>query len=291
MKPVDITLPRNMLWSPALNIALTHVAGRVGDHNNHAMRATPVFAEVLSECLGVSAKVLGEPEDALSTSWDQELAAALPLLRQLSERYDELLAQRTTPVTVLSRCAPALATLPMVARHRPDAVVIWFDAHADLNTPENSTTGYLGGLALSGPLGFWDSGLGAGLDTKNAVLVGARDLDEPEQRLVDDGVITLVPVRETMAEELRSHVAGRPVYVHFDCDVLEPHTVPTDYLVPGGMTIDHLRACCEILAGSEVVGIEIGELEALPGSTDSAPATLIASAFDPLFRAADRRNP
>lgn len=26
------------------------------------------------------------------------------------------------------------------------------DAHADINTPDNTTTGYLGGLAMSGPM-------------------------------------------------------------------------------------------------------------------------------------------
>lgn len=268
-----------------MTIALTHVAGRVGDHNDLAMHATPLLAEVLSQRLGVAPEVLGESEPALAVNWDEELAAATPLLQRLAERYEELFERQSTPMTVLSRCAPALATLPVVARYRPDAVVIWFDAHADLNTPENTTTGYLGGLALSGPLGLWESGLGAGLAMENAILVGTRDLDEPEQRLVDEGLVRLVPVGEGMAEELRLAVAGRPVYVHLDCDVLEPRTVPTDYLVPGGMTLDQLRACAEVLAESEVVGIEIGELEIGEDAADTAPSLLLASALEPLLRA------
>lgn len=268
-----------------MTIALTHVAGRVGDHNDLAMHATPLLADALSQRLGVTPEVLGRFEAALAANWDEELAAALPLLRRLAERYEDLFEKHATPVTVLSRCAPALATLPVVARFRPDAAVVWFDAHADLNTPENTTTGYLGGLALSGPLGFWDSRLGAGLAVKNAILVGTRDLDEPEQQLVDEDVIQLITVGEGMAEELRRSVAGRPVYVHFDCDVLEPHTVPTDYQVPGGMTLNQVQACAEILASSEVVGIEIGELEAPEDSTSAAPARLIVSAFEPLLRA------
>lgn len=267
-----------------MNIALTHIAGRVGDHNNLAMKASPLLAEVLADRLGVNPVVLGEPEEALSANWDEELAVALPLLQQLATRYDSLFREQATPVTVLGRCAPALATLPIVAQHRPDAVVVWFDAHADLNTPQNTTTGYLGGLALSGPLGLWDSGLGAGLGTRNAILVGARDLDPPEQQLIDDGAITLIPAGENMAEQLRQAAGDRPVYVHFDCDVLEPHTVPTDYLVPGGMTIEQVHSCAEMLAANEVIGIEIGELEAMPDSSDPAPARLIASAFDPLFQ-------
>jgi len=54
-----------------------------------------------------------------------------------------------------------------------------------LNTPDVTTTGYLGGLALAGPAGLWDSGLGSGLKLDQIVLVGQRDLDPYEQELID----------------------------------------------------------------------------------------------------------
>jgi arginase len=93
----------------------------------------------------------------------------------------------------MTRCAVASATLPMVARYNPDARVVWFDANGELNTPDSSTTGYLGGLALSGPVGMWESGLGSGVAAANVVLGGARDLDPFERRLIDDGVVRNIP--------------------------------------------------------------------------------------------------
>jgi arginase family enzyme len=184
----------------------------------------------------------------------------------MATQLDGVFRAGLLPVTASSRCAVALATLPVVAAHRPDAVVVWFDAHADLNTPRTTTTGYLGGLAYSGPLGLWDSGLGAGLDADHAILVGARDIDPPEQEILDAGAVTLVRVGPAMVDELRVAVAGRPVYVHVDCDVLDPGIIPTDYLVPNGMTLDDLHAAAQVLAESELVGIEIGELETTPGA-------------------------
>lgn len=166
-------------------------------------------------------------------------------------------------------------------------MVVWFDAHADLNTPENTTTGYLGGLAYSGPLGLWDSGLGSGLSPSNAVLVGARDIDPSEQELIDDGAVALVKVGADMADDLDRVVAGRPVYVHIDCDVLDAGTVPTDYLVPGGMTLEDLRATAEVLAKSQVVGIEIGELESTTDpNTLTTYVTHLLDALEPLLHAA-----
>lgn len=279
---------RNDWEASAMTVGLTHFAGRVGDHNDRAMIASPTLARELSALTGSSTVVVGTPQPAKPDWWDVELAAARPDLVLMQQRYEEIFDGGHTPVTALSRCATALATLPVVARYRPDAVVVWFDAHADLNTPEDTTTGYLGGLALSGPMGLWNSGLGAGLEPQNAVLVGTRDLDPPEQALVDDGKVVLVPVGPDMAAELQSVIADRPVYVHIDCDVLEPHTVPTDYHVAGGMTLAQLHSCARALARSEVVGIEIGELEA--DAPDAAePARRLIDALRPILAAAGRQ--
>jgi arginase len=269
-----------------MTTTLTHFAARAGDHNGRAMTASPVLASVLGERLGVLPVVIGEPSPANPMDWAQELAAAGPSLQQMALHYDVLLRDGVKTVAAISRCAVALATLPAVARHRPDAVVIWFDAHADLNTPGSTTTGYLGGLALSGPLGLWDSGLGQGLSGSNTILVGARDIDPFERQLINDGHVTLVQASPDMADDLRRAVAGRPVYVHIDCDVLDPGIVPTDYTVANGMTLAQLRACAQVLALGEVVGLEIGELES--GRQNESEllqdAHTIMSALEPLIQ-------
>lgn len=264
--------------------ALLHYAGRAGDRNALAMVASRELAAALAERLGVQPVVVGTPEPPLSLGWREELEVAAPILREMANRLDELFRAGLRPVSSSSRCAVALATLPVVAARRPDAVVVWFDAHADLNTPETTETGYLGGVAYSGPLGLWDSGLGSGLRAENAVLVGARDLDPPEQEVVDSGAVTLVGVGPSLADDLRRVVAGRPVYVHVDCDVLDAGTVPTEFQVPDGLTLDDLRAAMEVLAESEVVGLEVGELHSAPDeATPPSYVTRLVAALEPLL--------
>lgn len=268
-----------------------HFAGRAGDHNDLAMVGSRELAAALATRLETQPTVIGSPETALSAGWAEELAASMPTLRAMADRLDQVLAAGMTPVSASSRCAVALATLPVVAAHRPDAVVVWFDAHADLNTPGNTMTGYLGGLAYSGPLGLWDSGLGSGLAAGNAVLVGARDIDPPEMDLINAGDVALVKVGPSMAQELREVIAGRPVYVHIDCDVLDAGTVPTDYRVPDGMTLEDLRATAEVLAENDVVGIEVGELEsAADPHTPPSYVTRLLDALDPLLDAVVREG-
>ena len=68
----------------------------------------------------------------------------------------EIYAGGQVPVTALSRCAAALGTLPVVARHHPGAVVVWFDAHGDLETPQatHQLPGRPGAFRRRGPVGL-----------------------------------------------------------------------------------------------------------------------------------------
>jgi arginase family enzyme len=265
-------------------IALTVFQGRAGDHNNLSIPGAKSLGEMLSNRLRIPYQVIGIPEPALCADWKVELVAAMPALRLMAAKFDSILAFGQLPLTASSRCAVSLSTLPMVARHRPDACVVWFDAHADLNTPDNTTSGYLGGLALSGPAGLWDSGLGGGLKLSNIILVGQRDLDPPEQALVDSGQVRLIPPYPNLAVELREAISGRPVYVHLDCDVLDAGIVPTDYRHENGLQLKELLVACTVLAAGEVIGFEIAEFENAwqEGGSPVSPAGLL-DAVQPLI--------
>ncbi len=243
------------------NSKYTVFQGRAGDHNDLAMPGAKAIGEELRHRTGVSPVVIGSPEPALNVGWREELDAALPTLREMQFRLDELFASGAVSISATSRCAVSLATLPAVAKHHPSACIVWFDSHGDLNPPEESTTGYLGGLAFAGPLGLWDSGLGAGLGLSQVVLVGQRDLDPFELDLIALNNIPHIKPGADYAVELRAAIAGRPVYVHLDCDVLEPGIVPTDYKHEGGLSLDDLRTCCEVIAEHDFVGIEIAEFQ------------------------------
>jgi hypothetical protein len=74
-------------------------------------------------------------------------------------------------------CAHIGAVEALSARH--DRIsLLWFDAHGDLNTPETSTTGNEWGMPLRMLL---DSGA---VGTADLALVGARNLDPPEEEYI-----------------------------------------------------------------------------------------------------------
>jgi arginase len=266
------------------DIALTIFRGRAGDRNGLAIAGAAAINTALIHHFDQLPTLIGGPDPALSTGWKDELDAALPSLRSMAGHYDTLLTQGLVPLTAMNRCAVALATLPVVARHRPDAKVIWLDAHADLNTPETTATGYLGGMAASGPCGLWDSGLGGDLDLSRVIFVGVRDIDPPERALFDAGRARMIPPHAGLASELKQAIDGHPVYVHLDCDVLDPGLVPTEYRCPDGLSLADLRRAAEIMAESEVVGVEIAEFQNawVEGGESVSPDPLL-SALQPVL--------
>jgi arginase len=277
-------LPQAPETSLAKSTALTIFKGRVADRNPLGMLGSERLGLALAQRLGLTPTVLGTPAAPLAAQWDVELEAARPELKVLSQALGQTLQQGHTPITTLGRCAASLATLPVVARHHPQALVVWFDAHADSNLPSNSASGYLGGLVLTGAAGLWPTGLPSGLKLSNVVLVGARDIDPAEQALIDDGTLRLVKPGRDLADRLAAAIGERPVYVHLDCDVLEPGIVPTEYLVEGGLTLADLQQAAAVLVKNDVIGLEISEFQACwPGSDANASPAALLEALGPLL--------
>lgn len=244
-----------------MNVALTYFQGRAGDHNNLAIPGARAIAEHLSSMMALSPVAIGHAEPALACDWQTELALSMPTLKLMQERFDAVYRSGQKSLAATSRCAVSLATLPVVVKYHSTACIVWFDSHADLNTPSSTRSGYLGGLALSGPAGLWDSGLGDGLALSSIILVGQRDLDPYESKLIEQGAVTYIPFADDYLDKLRQAINGRPVYMHLDCDVLEPGIVPTDYVHAGGMELGSLEAACQVLAETAVVGVEIAEFQ------------------------------
>jgi arginase len=197
----------------------------------------------------------------LHGNWVEELSAARPGLTLLADRVSHSLAEGERPFIAMARCAAALSTLPVVARLRANAKIVWFDAQADSNTPGTTTSGYLGGMVLTGAAGMWETGLGGGLDLGQVILVGSRDIDPPEQELIRAGRLQLIPPGTDCVGQLKAAIGNSPVYVHLDCDVLEPGIVPTEYRIPGGLDLQQLNSAFQVLAECDVVGLEIAEFE------------------------------
>lgn len=263
--------------------ALIIFAGRAGDRNPRAMAGAGILGRYIANDLNLSVLQVGVAASPLCALYDVELRAARADLLVLSDVLRDMLGKGPA-IVCLPRCAAALATLPVVAAARPAICVVWFDAHGDCNMPDHTTSGYLGGLVLTGAAGLWETGLGSGLSLPQVVLVGARDLDPFEKALIDDGTLTLIAPGPGLASRLKKAIDGRPCYVHVDCDVLEPGIVPSEYQVPGGLSVADLHDACLVIAEHELVGLEVAEYEATWRDGTPGDPDVLTRALVPLLR-------
>ncbi|KQS03096.1 hypothetical protein ASG11_01465 [Sphingomonas sp. Leaf357] len=257
-------------------------AGNAGDRNERGMRGSVALGTAIAERYGVPARIVGEAVPPVRGGWAEQLHAAMPNLLSLSQQVAERLERDDGGlILTMGRCAASIATLPPIARHHPDVAIVWFDAHGDCNVPatgDAAAANYLGGMVLTGAAGEWDTGLGRGLNLANVILVGARDLDPPEQARIDSGQIVALPVGDGLAARLEQALRGRRVYIHLDCDVLDAGLLATEYQMAGGLGWAELREAFEMLALHRPVGLEIAEYEATwPDGTPSERSELLVA--------------
>ena len=248
-----------------------------------------MLAPLVGGRLGREPRVIGEPSEPKVAAYDEDLAASRGCLLEAGGQVEDAVSGANTPVVLAPECSIALTTLPVLARLRPDARVLWLDAHGDFNTPATSPSGYLGGMALAGACGLWDAGLGAGsLPPERVTLAGVRDLDGAERAALEASPVTVIgasPVETLVA--VKNALDGAPVYVHLDLDVIDPDRFPAQFPAPGGLDPDKLYDVLEaVVDGSDLVGVEVTAFEAPGDDAESHVAASVAMhVLEPLLDA------
>jgi arginase len=154
-------------------------------------------------------------------------------------------------------CSHVGAVEGLAARHGRLAVV-WLDSHGDLNTPESSPSGNQWGMPLRMLL---DSGA---VDAADVALVGARNLDPPEQEFIRSSGLH---VGKAGIGEVLAGTGG--AYVALDVDVLEPSEMSVFMPEPGGPTrADVERILQSVAAGTKIFGAGFTGLTFEPANID-----------------------
>lgn len=261
--------------------------GRVADRNAGTIVGAARTAQALERRYGTQSRLIGKPAPPARDDWRVSLLQARETLIGLSEAIATSVKTGAMTVMLSNTCPASLASLPVVAREHPDAVVLWIDAHGDFNTPDTTDTGYLGGMVLSAACGLWDSGHGAGLLPSQVILIGARDIDPPERELLRNAGVRIIPPADATPQAVVSALNGAPVWIHVDWDALEPGFVPADYQVPDGVLPAQLRAIFAAIPRAQMLGVELAEFNAPVDEASSDEAlSIILDIVAPVFETA-----
>lgn len=181
----------------------------------------------------------GEPRAAL-----EAIGAELRAVLDPAQRWVVLGGDHTVTAAVVGA---ALA-------HHPELRVVQFDAHPDLrraylDEPWNYASAMSRVLDRLGPEHLYQVG----------VRTGDREEWEPP-RGTRVFPAWAGPARAAAAA-IRPEVAGQPVYVTIDIDVLDPSVAPgTGAPEPGGLAVPDLLAALRELDAATVVGVDLVEV-------------------------------
>jgi arginase len=189
-------------------------------------------------------------------AWDR-LAA---LYSAVASAVSSAAADGACPVVVSGDCCTALGAVAGLQAVGRTVGIVWFDAHGDVQTPETTTSGYLGGMPLRLLTGYRPELVADRLGLRpvpeeHILLAGARDLDPPEASYLAAAAIQ----RRDVADVVAADLPDVPLYVHVDLDVLDPREVPgLRYPARGGAAAGQLASALRgLLTSGRVAAITI----------------------------------
>jgi arginase len=186
--------------------------------------------------------------------------------RHLAEIVKEQRSKNLFTIGLLANCNGLMGMLAGLQRSgkdwRPLKVgLIWIDAHGDINTPETTLSGRLGGMPVAVSTGMClyrlriKCGLEPAIPTRYVTMVGVRDTDPLEQEIIDrsqiehvtvDQIRRLSPAIDLEMERLAT--LTDVIYVHVDMDILDPEEVPGhEFKVPDGPTSIEMGNALEVI--------------------------------------------
>ena len=217
--------------------------------------------------------------------------------RRLADEVSGTLAEGSIPLALGGDHSIAIGSLVGSAR---DAEIgaVWFDAHADLNTPSTTPSGNVHGMPLAAALGLdefvdteWANA--PGLAPENIALVGLRSVDESEIDVIRDNgfaAYTMSDIDErgitdvTEAAMAAASAGVDGVHVSLDLDWLDPKEAPgVGTPVRGGVTYREAHSAMEIVDEADCLRsmelVEVNPTLDRNNETAALATELAASAF------------
>jgi arginase len=190
---------------------------------------------------------------------------------QLAAQVEQIVDAGEFPITIGGDHSIAIGSLSGIAkayRKRNETLgLIYFDAHADMNTPASTPSGNIHGMPLAVLLGYGApeleniGGVTPKFDPALCAHVGARDIDPGERTLIHETGLRFFTMREIDERGISAVVddaiaiAGQGsagFAVTFDVDVLDPGDAPgSGTLVRGGISYREAHLAMEKIADSE----------------------------------------
>lgn len=182
----------------------------------------------------------------------------------LAEKVLSVTEKKQFPLILGGDHSIAIGTLAGLGSYYQNLGVIWFDAHADLNTPDTTPSGNIHGMPLAVSLGLGHEALvnihnySPKIKSDNIIIIGARSVDVGERLLIKELGIKVYTMHEIdrlgmtrVMEDAIAHLTAQQVdgvHLSLDLDGIDPlYTPGVGTPVPGGITYRESHLAMEML--------------------------------------------
>ena len=219
--------------------------------------------------------------------------------QQLHLMVSEVMKEGVIPLILGGDHSLGIGSLAGLASDGRCFGLIWFDTHGDYNSLDTTDSGNIHGMPLAVANGIGVEELTSiGGDQKkireeNTVIIGAREIDPQEAKMLHQSKITVFTMRDIdqlgMKEVISRgiKIASKEtdgIHVSFDLDVIDPEEAPgVGTPVVGGITYREAHLAMEFLADSGHVSsmdiVEVNPILDNQNKTAELAVSLICSLF------------
>ena len=220
-------------------------------------------------------EILGVERQAenFSTKDVKYLNTVAKTCEELAVSVNKIVKGGDCPISLGGDHAIAIGSIAGVSKEK-EIGILWMDAHGDMNTPEISDSGNIHGMPLATSVGYGHSKLvdclykGTKVKKEDVILFGTRDIDEKEQKLIDELGIknyTWEMIAEMGFEkalgEVKEFFRGRNLHISFDLDGIDPAEITAvGTPVAGGLSREMGKTLVsEMIDTASVTSIDIVE--------------------------------
>jgi arginase len=185
----------------------------------------------------------------------REIARTFEIDRRIAHAARAAINAGRLPIVIAGNCNSSLGTTAAIEIRRVG--VLWFDAHADFDVPDDNLSGFFDVMALSTLTGSCWTTLRRTIPgfrevaEHDVLLVGARDLEPYQRERLDRSSIRVayggeseqLALEQSALSQLNTMTRSiETLYVHIDLDCLDDSCGrANEYAAPHGLKLEQVR--------------------------------------------------
>lgn len=218
----------------------------------------------------------------------------------LANKIHDVMENGQFPLILGGDHSIAIGTLAGLGDRYENLGVIWYDAHADLNTGDTSPSGNIHGMPLAVSIGLGNEqlvnirGFAPKIKPENVVIIGARSIDPGERELIKEKGIKVFTMHDIdklgmteVMDKAMLYLKNREVdgvHLSLDLDGIDPiYTPGVGTPVPGGISYRESHLAMEMLYSADIITsaefVEVNPILDEKNKTADVAVALMGSLF------------